>query len=43
MQLSPFVTKQMKVKKGRFDYDPVKGPYSGEAYLSRWKKENGVD
>ncbi|CAL3966456.1 hypothetical protein PZA11_003107 [Diplocarpon coronariae] len=39
-KLTPFVTKKMKPTIGRFEGDP-KGAFSGEAYLKRWKTENG--
>src|SRR4051794_2581542 len=39
-QLTPFVTRTIEPVKGRFEGDP-KGALSGEAYLSRWKIENG--
>lgn len=42
MQLTPFVTKQMKPTRGRFEGD-IKGGFSGESYLARWKAENGED
>lgn len=32
----------MPVTRGRFEGD-AKGAFSGEAYLSRWKVENGED
>lgn len=41
-KLTPFVTRQMRPTKGRFEGDP-KGGLSGEAYLKRWKEENGTD
>ena len=41
-QLTPFVTKKMKPTKGNFEGDS-KGGLSGEAYLKRWKVENGTD
>lgn len=41
-QLTPFVTRKMKPIKGRFEGDP-KGALSGEAYLKKWKEENGED
>ncbi|RKF66031.1 54S ribosomal protein L27, mitochondrial [Golovinomyces cichoracearum] len=40
-KLTPFVTKKVWPKRGKFD-DP-KGAFSGEAYLARWKRENGTD
>jgi len=40
--LSPFITRRMKPTKGRFEGDP-KGAFSGDAYLKRWKAENGED
>lgn len=42
VQLTPFVTRNMKPVKGRFEGD-AKGAISGEAYLARWKIENGQD
>jgi len=36
------VTKKIKPFKGRFEGDP-KGAFSGEAYLNKWKVENGED
>lgn len=42
MKLTPFVTRNMQPVKGRFEGDP-KGAISGEAYLARWKTENGED
>ncbi|KAL3423761.1 hypothetical protein PVAG01_05508 [Phlyctema vagabunda] len=41
-KLTPFVTRNMKPTRGRFEKDP-KGALSGEAYLENWKKENGED
>lgn len=41
-QLTPFVTRKMRPMKGRFEGES-KGPLSGEAYLKRWKEENGTD
>ncbi|KAF8866933.1 hypothetical protein BDZ45DRAFT_577785 [Acephala macrosclerotiorum] len=41
-KLTPFVTRKMKPIKGRFEGDP-KGALSGEAYLAKWKAENGQD
>ncbi|PSS13069.1 hypothetical protein M430DRAFT_106012 [Amorphotheca resinae ATCC 22711] len=41
-KLTPFVTRKIKPTRGRFEGDP-KGALSGEAYLSRWKVENGED
>jgi len=41
-QLTPFVTRQIKPVRGRFEGDP-KGALSGDAYLARWKAENGQD
>jgi large subunit ribosomal protein L41 len=41
-KLTPFVARTMKPHKGRFEGDP-KGAFSGEAYLARWKEENGED
>ncbi|RFU31667.1 hypothetical protein B7463_g4676, partial [Scytalidium lignicola] len=41
-KLTPFVTRKMKPIKGRFERDP-KGALSGEAYLAKWKAENGED
>ncbi|TVY27644.1 54S ribosomal protein, mitochondrial [Lachnellula hyalina] len=41
-KLTPFVTKKIKPFKGRFEGDP-KGAFSGEAYLNKWKVENGED
>ncbi|KAL8908053.1 MAG: hypothetical protein Q9207_001032 [Kuettlingeria erythrocarpa] len=41
-KLTPFVTKNMQPLKGDFEGDP-KGGLSGERYLERWKKENGMD
>ncbi|RDW88810.1 hypothetical protein BP6252_00842 [Coleophoma cylindrospora] len=41
-KLTPFVTRNMKPTKGRFEGDP-KGALSGVAYLEKWKKENGDD
>ncbi|KAN0106557.1 50S ribosomal protein-like protein YmL27 [Hyaloscypha variabilis] len=41
-KLTPFVTRKIKPVKGRFEGDP-KGALSGEAYLARWKAENGQD
>ncbi|KAL9074225.1 MAG: hypothetical protein Q9161_002419 [Pseudevernia consocians] len=41
-KLTPFVTKKMEPTKGRFEGEP-KGALSGEAYLKRWKEENGID
>jgi large subunit ribosomal protein L41 len=41
-QLTPFVTVKIDPVQGRFLGDP-KGAFSGEAYLARWKKENGED
>ncbi|OBT68423.1 hypothetical protein VE03_02828 [Pseudogymnoascus sp. 23342-1-I1] len=40
--LTPFVTRNMKPTRGRFEGDP-KGALSGEAFLARWKTENGED
>lgn len=40
-KLTPFVTKKIWAPKGKFT-DP-KGAFSGEAYLARWKVENGTD
>jgi large subunit ribosomal protein L41 len=40
VQLTPFVTRKIKPTRGRFEGDP-KGALSGEAYLARWKLENG--
>jgi hypothetical protein len=42
VQLTPFVTKKISVSKGRFEGDK-KGAFSGEAYLAKWKAENGED
>lgn len=42
LKLTPFVTKNIKARPGKFDGDP-KGAFSGEAYLARWKAENGQD
>jgi len=42
LQLTPFVTKNMKRTQGRFEGDP-KGAVSGAAYLKKWKDENGED
>jgi large subunit ribosomal protein L41 len=36
------VTKKIKPVKGRFEGDP-KGAFSGEAFLKKWKDENGED
>lgn len=41
-QLTPFVTTKIKATKGRFENDP-KGAFSAEAYLAKWKSENGED
>ncbi|KAF6237842.1 hypothetical protein HO173_004043 [Letharia columbiana] len=41
-KLTPFVTRKMRPSKGRFEGE-FKGPLSGEAYLKRWKEENGTD
>ncbi|KAG4439175.1 hypothetical protein IFR05_005328 [Cadophora sp. M221] len=41
-KLTPFVTKVMEKTTGRFAGDP-KGAFSGEAYLRKWKEENGED
>ncbi|KAL8679745.1 MAG: hypothetical protein Q9224_000284 [Gallowayella concinna] len=41
-KLTPFVTKTMEPLKGFFEGDP-KGGLSGERYLDRWKRENGMD
>ncbi|KAI4207157.1 MAG: hypothetical protein LQ346_000735 [Caloplaca aetnensis] len=41
-KLTPFVTKNMQSLKGDFEGDP-KGGLSGERYLEKWKKENGMD
>ncbi|KAG0648719.1 hypothetical protein D0Z07_4649 [Hyphodiscus hymeniophilus] len=41
-KLTPFVTKRIRPMKGRFEGDP-KGALSGEAYLRKWKAENGED
>ncbi|TVY85065.1 Mitochondrial 54S ribosomal protein L27 [Lachnellula suecica] len=41
-KLTPFVTEKIKVVRGRFEGDP-KGAFSGEAYLEKWKSENGED
>lgn len=41
-KLTPFVTQKMPPTKGRFEGDP-RGALSGEAYLKRWKEENGTD
>ncbi|KAI4276594.1 MAG: hypothetical protein LQ337_002377 [Flavoplaca oasis] len=41
-KLTPFVTKTMEPLKGHFEGDP-KGGLSGERYLDRWKRENGMD
>ncbi|KAL8759196.1 MAG: hypothetical protein Q9199_000954 [Rusavskia elegans] len=41
-KLTPFVTKTMEPLKGLFEGDP-KGGLSGERYLDRWKRENGMD
>ncbi|KAI9839427.1 MAG: hypothetical protein M1837_002076 [Sclerophora amabilis] len=40
--LTPFVTRKIKVTRGRFEGNP-KGGFSGERYLDRWKQENGDD
>ena len=42
LQLTPFVTKNMEPLKGGFQGDP-KGGLSGERYLDKWKRENGMD
>lgn len=39
--LTPFVTTKIKPTRGRFE-DP-KGAFSAEAYLAKWKLENGED
>lgn len=41
-QLTPFVTTKIRATKGRFENDP-KGAFSPEAYLQKWKAENGED
>ncbi|KAI4104526.1 MAG: hypothetical protein LQ339_003829 [Xanthoria mediterranea] len=41
-KLTPFVTKTMEPLKGFFEGDR-KGGLSGERYLDRWKRENGMD
>lgn len=41
-QLTPFVTTKIRATKGRFENDP-KGAFSPEAYLTKWKAENGED
>ncbi|KAH8599757.1 50S ribosomal protein-like protein YmL27 [Bisporella sp. PMI_857] len=41
-KLTPFVTKNVEPLRGRFEKDP-KGGFSGEAYITRWKVENGED
>ena len=41
-QLTPFVTRKMEPLKGDFEGDP-NGGLSGERYLDRWKRENGMD
>lgn len=40
-KLTPFVTKKIWAKKGKFD--SPKGAFCGETYLARWKIENGTD
>ena len=42
IQLTPFVTKKIQPARGRFENDP-KGAFSPEAYLEKWKAENGED
>ncbi|KAI9051511.1 hypothetical protein LZ554_004557 [Drepanopeziza brunnea f. sp. 'monogermtubi'] len=39
-KLTPFVTKRIEKSRGQFPGDP-KGAFSGEAYLKKWKSENG--
>ncbi|KAG9246083.1 mitochondrial ribosomal protein L27-domain-containing protein [Calycina marina] len=41
-KLTPFVTKNIEEVRGRFEGDP-KGAFSGEAFIRRWKIENGED
>ncbi|KAI4215826.1 MAG: hypothetical protein LQ351_001814 [Letrouitia transgressa] len=41
-KLTPFVTKNMEPLRGNFEGDP-KGGLSGERYLEKWKRENGMD
>ncbi|MCJ1388421.1 hypothetical protein MMC18_001268 [Xylographa bjoerkii] len=41
-KLTPFVTRNMEPLKGKFERDK-KGGLSGQRYLDRWKRENGVD
>ncbi|KAL8671845.1 MAG: hypothetical protein Q9168_003661 [Polycauliona sp. 1 TL-2023] len=41
-KLTPFVTKTMEPLKGDFEGD-AKGGLSGDRYLDRWKRENGMD
>ncbi|MCJ1317629.1 hypothetical protein MMC15_002954 [Xylographa vitiligo] len=41
-KLTPFVTRNMEPLKGNFEGDR-KGGLSGQRYLDRWKRENGVD
>jgi len=39
-QLTPFVSMKIRKRRGQFNGDP-KGSVSGEAYLAKWKHENG--
>ncbi|KZF24887.1 50S ribosomal protein-like protein YmL27 [Xylona heveae TC161] len=41
-QLTPFVSKNIKSARGRFENDP-QGGLSAMRYLTRWKEENGQD
>ncbi|CZS95659.1 related to MRPL27-mitochondrial ribosomal protein, large subunit [Rhynchosporium agropyri] len=41
-KLTPFITKNMAARPSRFQGDP-KGAFSGEAYLQKWKDENGEE
>ncbi|KAF2812263.1 uncharacterized protein BDZ99DRAFT_382883 [Mytilinidion resinicola] len=39
--LTPFVARRIEIERGTFA--GTKGPMDGEAYLERWKAENGQD
>lgn len=43
LQLTPFVTSNMRKTWGSGQYVDSKGPRSPELYLQRWKEENGLD